>query len=212
MNVQVAKMKAEYIPPREDVIMQNEAPDDVYIIVSGEVEIIDNVMERERILGTLQTEDMFGEVGALCCRPQNFTYRTKTLTQLLRLKTSVLIEAMQIKKEDNIQILKNFLQVGYTTIFGLLVIMLQVLKLIVHVMQMQHFKQLKDLSIRDLMVENVEEEDPNMAVNLLTVASTGNAAFLEELLRAGLDPDIGDSKGKTPLVSSSLIFRLLKSN
>ncbi|XP_057431846.1 potassium channel AKT2/3-like [Lotus japonicus] len=168
----VAKMKAEYIPPREDVIMQNEAPDDVYIIVSGEVEIIDNVMERERILGTLQTEDMFGEVGALCCRPQNFTYRTKTLTQLLRLKTSVLIEAMQIQKEDNIQILKNFLQ---------------------------HFKQLKDLSIRDLMVENLEEEDPNMAVNLLTVASTGNAAFLEELLRAGLDPDIGDSKGKTPL-------------
>ncbi|XP_027330071.1 potassium channel AKT2/3 isoform X2 [Abrus precatorius] len=168
----VAKMKAEYIPPREDVIMQNEAPDDVYVIVSGEVEIIDSVMEKERILGTLQTGDMFGEVGALCCRPQSYTYRTKTLTQLLRLKTNALIEAMQIKKEDNIQILKNFLQ---------------------------HFKQLKDLSIRDLMVENVEEDDPNMAVNLLTVASTGNAAFLEELLRAGLDPDIGDSKGKTPL-------------
>lgn len=74
-------------------------------------------------------------------------------------------------------------------------------------MQMQHFKQLKDLSIQDLMVENVEEEDPNMAVNLLTVA-TGNAAFLEELLRAGLDPDIGDSKGKTPLVCSCLIFML----
>lgn len=88
--------------------------------------------------------------------------------------------------------------------------MVLILKLIVHVMQMQHFKQLKDLSIRDLMVENVEEEDPNMAVNLLSVASTGNAAFLEELLRAGLDPDIGDSKGKTPLVSPCLtIFMLL---
>ncbi|TKY71362.1 Potassium channel AKT2/3 [Spatholobus suberectus] len=166
-------MKAEYIPPREDVVMQNEAPDDVYIIVSGEVEIIDSVMEKERTLGTLHTGDMFGEVGALCCRPQSFTYRTKTLTQFLRLKTNTLIEAMQIRKEDNIQMLKNFLQ---------------------------HFKQLKDLSIRDLMVENVEEEeDPNMAVNLLTVTSTGNAAFLEELLRAGLDTDIGDSKGKTPL-------------
>ncbi|XP_028757457.1 potassium channel AKT2/3-like [Neltuma alba] len=168
----VAKMKAEYLPPREDVIMQNEAPDDVYIIVSGEVEIIDCVMEKERTLGTLLTGDMFGEVGALCCKPQYFTYRTKTLTQVLRLKTNALIEAMQIKKEDNLQILKNFLQ---------------------------HFKQLKDISIRDLMVESGEEEDPNMAVNLLTVASTGNAAFLEELLKAGLDPDIGDSKGKTPL-------------
>lgn len=112
MNVvQVAKMTAEYIPPREDVIMQNEAPDDVYIIVSGEVEIIDSGIEKERVLGTLQTGDMFGEVGALCCRPQNFTYRTKTLTQLLRLKTNTLIEAMQTRKEDNIQILKNFLQV-----------------------------------------------------------------------------------------------------
>lgn len=55
------------------------------------------------------------------------------------------------------------------------------------------------------MVESGEEEDPNMAVNLLTVASTGNAAFLEELLKAGLDPDVGDSKGKTPLVGPFLI-------
>ncbi|KAF2293847.1 hypothetical protein GH714_005101 [Hevea brasiliensis] len=38
-----------------------------------------------------------------------------------------------------------------------------------------------------------------MAFNLLTAASAGNAAFLEELLRAKLDPDIGDSKGRTPL-------------
>lgn len=41
----VAKMKAEYLPPREDVIMQNEAPDDVYIIVSGEVEIFNCARE-----------------------------------------------------------------------------------------------------------------------------------------------------------------------
>ncbi|CAI8591545.1 unnamed protein product [Vicia faba] len=168
----VAKMNAEYIPPKEDVIMQNEAAEDVYIIVSGEVEIIDSVIEKEIILGTLTTGDMLGEVGALCCRSQSYTYRTKTFTELLMLKTGALIEAMQIKKEDNILILKNFLQ---------------------------HFKELKDLSIKDVMMENIEEEEPNMAVNLLTVAGTGNAAFLEELLRAGLDPDIGDSKGKTPL-------------
>ncbi|KAH9685527.1 Potassium channel AKT2/3 [Citrus sinensis] len=169
----VAKMKAEYIPPREDVIMQNEAPDDVYIIVSGEVEMIDYEMEKEIAVGTLQTGDMFGEVGALCCRPQIYTYRTKTLSQLLRLKTSALIEAMQSKQEDNVSILKNFLQ--------------------------QH-KKLKDLNIGDLIAESGEEDgDPNMSVNLLTVASTGNAAFLDELLKARLDPDIGDSKGRTPL-------------
>lgn len=72
---------------------------------------------------------------------------------------------------------------------------------------MQHHKQLKDLRIGDVLVEGGEEQDdPNMAFNLLTVASTGNAAFLDELLRARLDPDIGDSKGRTPLVSILIFF------
>lgn len=105
-------MKAEYIPPREDVILQNEAPDDVYVIVSGEVEMIDCEMEKERVVGAFLSGDMFGEVGALCSRPQSFTYRTKTLSQLLRLKTSALLEAMQTKQDDNVTMFKNFLQVG----------------------------------------------------------------------------------------------------
>ncbi|XP_057977463.1 potassium channel AKT2/3 isoform X2 [Malania oleifera] len=171
----VAKMKAEYIPPREDVIMQNEAPDDVYIIVSGEVECIDGKMEKEWVIGTLQSGDMFGETGALCCKPQSFTFRTKTLSQLLRLKTSVLLEAMQIKQEENLTLLKNFLQ---------------------------HLKNFKELSIGvgDLLFERGEEDgDPNMAFNLLSIANTNNAAFLDELLKAKLDPDIVDSRGRTPL-------------
>ncbi|KAL7235805.1 hypothetical protein ACSBR1_019150 [Camellia fascicularis] len=169
----VADTKAEYIPPREDVILQNESPDDVYIIVSGEVEMIDCDTEKEKVVGTLQSGDMFGEVGALCCRPQGFMYRTKTLSQLLRLKTSALLEAMQTKQEDNITMFKNFLQ---------------------------HHKKLKDLRIGDIWLEDGEEDgDSNMSINLLTVAGTGNAAFLDELLKARLDPDIGDSQGRTPL-------------
>ncbi|MBA0766395.1 hypothetical protein Gotri_015443 [Gossypium trilobum] len=170
----VAKMKAEYLPPREDVIMQNEAPDDVYIIVSGEVEIINCEMEREMVVGTLQSGDMFGETCALCCRPQRFTYRTKTLSQLLRLKTTDLIESMQTKHEDNVAIFKNLLQ---------------------------HNKRLKDLKIGDLAEEGGEEDDEpkNITINLLNAADIGNAAFLDELLKARLDPDIGDSKGRTPL-------------
>ncbi|KAK1374275.1 Potassium channel [Heracleum sosnowskyi] len=169
-------MKAEYIPPREDVILQNEAPDDVYIIVSGEVELIDHseMDQKEKIVGILQPGDMFGEIGALCCRPQAVTYRTKTLSQLLKMKSSALIEAMQSKQEDYIAILENFLQ---------------------------HHKRLKELNVGDLMVDsgNQEDDDSNMSSNLLTVAGTGNAAFLDELLKARLDPDIGDSKGRTPL-------------
>lgn len=157
--------------------MQNEAPDDVYIIVSGEVEIIDSEMERERVLGTLRCGDIFGEVGALCCRPQSYTFQTKSLSQLLRLKSSFLIETMHIKQQDNATMLKNFLQ---------------------------HHQKLSDLDIGDLKAQQNGENNglvpPDIASNLNTVVSTGNAALLDELLKAKLNPDIADSKGKTPLV------------
>lgn len=35
-NLKVTEMKAEYFPPKEDVILQNEAPTDFYIFVTGE--------------------------------------------------------------------------------------------------------------------------------------------------------------------------------
>ncbi|KAJ4880863.1 Potassium channel AKT2/3 [Raphanus sativus] len=168
----VSKMKAEYIPPREDVIMQNEEPEDVYIIVSGEVEIIDSeIDERDRVLGTLRCGDIFGEVGALCCRPQSYTFQTKSLSQLLRLKTSFLIETMQIKQQDNVTMFKNF---------------------------MQHHKKLSD-HLRTQKDGQNDDVPPNIASNLINVVSTGNAALLDELLKAKLSPDITDSKGKTPL-------------
>lgn len=109
----VAEMKAEYIPPKEDVIMQNEAPDDIYIVVSGEVEIIDSDLDKDKVVGSLHCGDMFGEIGALCCKPQSYTFRTRTLSQLLRLKTSSLIEAMHTQQEDYVAIIKNFLQVSF---------------------------------------------------------------------------------------------------
>ncbi|KAJ8754876.1 hypothetical protein K2173_015388 [Erythroxylum novogranatense] len=169
----VTKMKAEYIPPREDVVMLNEAPDDVYIIVSGEIEIVDHDdMEKEFVVGTLQSGDMFGEVGAICCRPQSYTYRTRTLSQLLSIKTSALME-VKAKHEDYVALIKNFLQ---------------------------HHRNIKNLKIGGFLFEEEgEETDPNMSVNLLNVASTGNASFLEALLNAKLDPDIGDTNGRTPL-------------
>lgn len=77
---------------------------------------------------------------------------------------------------------------------------------------MQHHKKLKDLHLGDLFVDGgedgEEDGDTNMSINLLTVAGTGNAAFLNELLKAGLDPDVGDSQGKTPLVCLCLCLCL----
>lgn len=33
--IKVSETKAEYFPPKEDVILQNEAPTDLYVLVSG---------------------------------------------------------------------------------------------------------------------------------------------------------------------------------
>ncbi|GMH14109.1 hypothetical protein Nepgr_015950 [Nepenthes gracilis] len=111
----VTRMKVEYFPPREHVILINEAPLDVYIIISGEVELIDygsyngGHKEEETVVATLQTGDVFGEVAALCSTRHGITYRTKTLAQLLRLRTHDLIEVMQIKREDKATMIHNIL-------------------------------------------------------------------------------------------------------
>ena len=34
-SYKVSEMKAEYFPPNEDVILQNEAPTDLYVLVTG---------------------------------------------------------------------------------------------------------------------------------------------------------------------------------
>jgi potassium channel len=105
-------MKPEYIPPKEEVMMQNEAPDDMYVVVSGDVEVTHySVEEGEKVMGTLTTGDIFGEASALSDQPQSFTFRSKTISQLLRLKQSTLKEAMRSKQEDSIIVMKNFLKV-----------------------------------------------------------------------------------------------------
>ncbi|CAM0955399.1 unnamed protein product [Alopecurus aequalis] len=166
----VTRTKPEYIPPKEDVIVQNEAADDVYIVVSGEVEVIHFDGDREQVVGTLGTRDIFGEVSALSDRAQCFTFRTRTLSQLLRLKQAALKEAMQSKPDDSVIIIKNFLRIE------------------VH-------------DIKDFLGENTGEDGAggNIPCNLLTVAATGNSSFLEDLLKVGMDPDVGDSKGRTAL-------------
>ncbi|MCL7033220.1 hypothetical protein MKW94_006329 [Papaver nudicaule] len=104
----VAKMRAEYIPPGEDVIVKNEAPENIYIIMSGEVEVIDCEEGKEQTTRTLLSGDILGEVAAMYGKPHSYTFRTKTMSQLLWLKTTSLIEAMQTKPVDHQLILQNF--------------------------------------------------------------------------------------------------------
>ncbi|KAG2627328.1 hypothetical protein PVAP13_3KG124349 [Panicum virgatum] len=167
----VTKMKPEYIPPREDVIVQDEAPEDVYVVVSGEVEAVRLDGADERVQATLGARDIFGEASALSDRAQGFTFRTRTLSQLLRLKQATLKEAMQTRPEDSVVIINNFLK---------------------------HQVEMHGMKVEDLLGENTGEPQGD-ASNVLTVAAMGNSALLEDLLRAGKDADVGDAKGRTAL-------------
>ena len=66
---------------------------------------------------------------------------------------------------------------------------------------LQHQIEVHDM--KDLLGESTGAGGSGNIVpcNLLTVAATGNAGFLEDLLKVGMDPDVGDSKGRTALVS-----------
>ncbi|KAJ0971830.1 hypothetical protein J5N97_019789 [Dioscorea zingiberensis] len=106
----VTEMQAEYFPPKEDIILQNEAPTDIYIIVSGAVDITAYVDEVEHVCGRALAGEVFGEIGALCYRPQPFTVRTTELSQILRLSRTTLMDIMRENMEDGTIVMDNFFQ------------------------------------------------------------------------------------------------------
>ncbi|GFZ03214.1 potassium channel KAT1-like protein [Actinidia rufa] len=69
----VPEMEAEYFPPKEDVILQNETPTDLYILVVGAVDFIAQIDGHDQVLGKAIAGDIFGEIGVLCNRPQPYT-------------------------------------------------------------------------------------------------------------------------------------------
>uniref|UniRef100_A0A3Q7IRQ1 Potassium channel n=1 Tax=Solanum lycopersicum TaxID=4081 RepID=A0A3Q7IRQ1_SOLLC len=99
----VSEMKAEYFPPKEDIILQNEASTDLYILVNGAVDLISHRN------GMDQAGDVCGEVGIVCCKPQLLTVRTKRISQLLRLdRTSFFNMVKEIQyKRYLISVLRN---------------------------------------------------------------------------------------------------------
>ncbi|PNT70143.1 potassium channel KAT2 isoform X2 [Brachypodium distachyon] len=106
----VNAMEAEYYPPRETVILQNETPTDVYILVSGAVEERIMIDGTEKVQEILSGADIFGEIGVLCNIPQPSTFRTSRVSQLLRLNTTVLKNIIQENKHDKEIIINNLYQ------------------------------------------------------------------------------------------------------
>ncbi|KAG6639334.1 hypothetical protein CIPAW_10G092300, partial [Carya illinoinensis] len=106
----VSEMEAEYFPPKEDVILQNEAPTDLYILVSGVVHFLCRTDGRDKVLGKAIAGDSFGEFGVLLYRPQPFTVRTTEICQILRLNRTSLINVLQANAKDRQIIMNNLFQ------------------------------------------------------------------------------------------------------
>ncbi|XP_009616640.1 potassium channel KAT3 isoform X1 [Nicotiana tomentosiformis] len=103
----VPEMEAEYFPPKEDVILQNEAPTELYIIVTGAVDLLADINGNEQIIGKAVAGESFGEIGVLFGRPQPYAVRTTQLSQILRLKTTTFLNIIRANPEDEQIIMKN---------------------------------------------------------------------------------------------------------
>ncbi|XP_071705090.1 potassium channel KAT3-like [Rutidosis leptorrhynchoides] len=106
----VIDLKAEYFPPKVEVILQNEIPTDFYIIVSGAMEVLTNRNGMEHFLTKLGPMDIFGEIGVFFNIPQPFTVRSKKLSQVVRISHHHFKQFVQPLNGDAKIIMSNFTQ------------------------------------------------------------------------------------------------------
>ncbi|XP_074575873.1 potassium channel KAT4-like [Curcuma longa] len=106
----VSEMKAEYFPPKMDIILENEIPTDLYIIVSGAVDVLTSKNGTEKFLTALGPADVLGEIGVIFNVPQPFTVRSKRLCQVVRISHRHLMQIAQPYTADGKMVFSNFIQ------------------------------------------------------------------------------------------------------
>ncbi|GKV06443.1 hypothetical protein SLEP1_g18341 [Rubroshorea leprosula] len=171
----VSEMKAEYFPPKEDVILQNEAPTDFYILVTGAVDLLVLKNGVEQVVGEAKSGDLCGEIGVLCYRPQLFTVRTRRLCQLLRMNRTTFFNIVQSNLGDGTIIMNNLLQ---------------------------HLKDLNDPIMQGVLLETenmLTRGRMDLPLNLFFATLRGDDLLLHQLLKRGLDPNEADNNGRTAL-------------
>ncbi|KAL2341140.1 hypothetical protein Fmac_009080 [Flemingia macrophylla] len=105
----VSDMEAEYFPPKEDVILQNESSTELYVLVSGAVDLVSYIDGHDHVQGKTVAVDAFGEIGVFYRIPQPFTVRTTELSQILRLDRTSLMNVLQANPGDAQIIIDNLL-------------------------------------------------------------------------------------------------------
>ncbi|KAH9309858.1 hypothetical protein KI387_037769 [Taxus chinensis] len=107
----VSEIQAGYFPARYDIILQDEAPRDLYIVVSGAVELFFCRGALDQKLEKAETGDVFGEFGVICNKPHGFRATTKTLSQLLVLGRNALLGVLETHVEDRQIVMTNLSKV-----------------------------------------------------------------------------------------------------
>ncbi|AES64187.2 inwardly rectifying potassium channel subunit [Medicago truncatula] len=106
----VSEMEAEYFPPKEDVILQNESPTDLYVLVSGAVNLVHCIDGNDQVVFDKATAvEAFGEIGVLYHVPQPFTVRTTELSHILRINRTSLMNVLQANPGDAQIVMNNLL-------------------------------------------------------------------------------------------------------
>ncbi|KVH93767.1 Ankyrin repeat-containing protein [Cynara cardunculus var. scolymus] len=185
----VSEMKAEYFPPKEDVILQNEAPTDFYVLVTGAV-----------VVGEAKTGELCGEIGVLCYRPQLFTVRTKRLSQLLRLNRTTFLSIIQANVGDGTH-LKDIDDPAMEGVLMETENMLARGRMDLPLSLCFATLRGDDLLLQKLLKRGLDpnESDNNGRTALHIAASKGNANCVHLLLDYGADPNSRDSEGNVPM-------------
>ncbi|KAF8663742.1 hypothetical protein HU200_055066 [Digitaria exilis] len=106
----VTEMQAEYFAPKEDIVLQNDKPSRLYLLVSGAVDIQAFLDGTEQIYGKAAEGELLGEIGVMTNKPQPFTFRAAKLSQILTISRSKLTDIMQGNREDGQTVRSNFQQ------------------------------------------------------------------------------------------------------
>ncbi|KAL8537052.1 hypothetical protein ACS0TY_012291 [Phlomoides rotata] len=171
----VSEMKPEYFPTGEDIILENETPTFMYILVNGAVELITRKQGMEEVFGDLKAGDICGEVSLLCYRPQVFTVRAKRLSQLLRLNRTAFMNILQVNVGDATIIMNNLLE---------------------------HLKEHKEPVMQDILnytQHMLTHGRMDMPLTLCFAAARGDDLLLNHLLRCGMDTNELDANGRSAL-------------
>ncbi|RAL37244.1 hypothetical protein DM860_004166 [Cuscuta australis] len=171
----VSEMKAEYFPPKEDIILQNEAPTDFYILVAGAVDLLVYKNGVEQVVGEVKPGDPCGEIGVMCYRPQLFTVRTRRLCQLLRMSRTSFLNIVQSNVGDGTIIMNNLLQ---------------------------HLKEARDPIMEGVLLQTenmLARGRMDLPLTLCFAALRGDDLLLRHLLKRGLDPNESDNNGRSAL-------------